>query len=155
MVEWIQKHYHWHPSGYKNQQSPTSLYRVSQTKRNGGFSVTCEMKKKKKKKIWLSNLESMPTSWNTVIFKVRLSFADERRIVSGQGFHKVFSGSPLIHGNKRNTDQWASTKHRMEGFSLHNSSLVGRRNQAKFENDCISWNGHRIKITQPNLMILV
>ena len=28
-------------------------------------------------------------------------------------------------------------------------------NQAKFENDCISRNGHRIKITQPNLMILV
>ena len=43
----------------------------------------------------------------------------------------------------------------MEGFSLHNSSLVGRKNQAKFENDCISRNGHRIKITQPNLMILV
>ena len=36
----------------------------------------------------------------------------------------------LIRGNKRNTDQWASTKHRMEGFSLHNSSLVGRKNQA-------------------------
>ena len=43
----------------------------------------------------------------------------------------------------------------MEGFSLHNSSLVGRKNQAKFENDCISRNGHRIKITQPNSMILV
>ena len=25
----------------------------------------------------------------------------------------------------------ASTKHHIEGFSLHNSSLVGRKNQAK------------------------
>ena len=36
-------------------------------------------------------------------------------------------------GNKRNTDQWASTKSIMEGFSLHNASLIGRKNQAKFE----------------------
>ena len=43
----------------------------------------------------------------------------------------------------------------MEGFARHNSSLIGRKNQATFENDCISQNGHRIKITQPNLMILV
>ena len=98
----------------------------------------------------------MPTSWNTVIFKFRLIFAiDERRIVSGQDFHKVVWWSPLIPGNKRNTDQWASTKHRIEGFSLHNFPLVGRKNQANFENDCISRNRHRIKITQPNLMILV
>ena len=72
--------------------------------------------------------------------------------MSGQSFHK---GSLLICGIKRNADQCASTKHRMEGFSLHNYLLVGRKNQAKFENDCISRNGHRIKITQPNFMILV
>ena len=35
---------------------------------------------------------------------------------------------------------------------LHSS--VAKR-QAKFENDCISRNGHKIKITQPHLMILV
>ena len=35
------------------------------------------------------------------------------------------------------------------------SSVAGRKNPAKFENDCISRNGHRIKFTQPNLMILV
>ena len=46
-------------------------------------------------------------------------------------------------------------KHCMEGLSCHNSPLIGRKNPAKFENDCISRNGHRIKITQPNLMILV
>ena len=49
----------------------------------------------------------------------------------------------------------ASPKHLMEGFSRHNSSLIGRKYQAKFENDCISRSGHRFKITQPNLMILI
>ena len=43
----------------------------------------------------------------------------------------------------------------MKGYSRHNSSLIGRKNQAKFDNDRISRNGHRIKTTQPNLMILV
>ena len=43
----------------------------------------------------------------------------------------------------------------MEGFSRHNSSHISRKNQAKFENDCISRSGHRFKITQQNLMILV
>ena len=43
----------------------------------------------------------------------------------------------------------------MKGHSRHNSSLIGRKNQAKFENDCVLRNGHRIKITQPNSMILV
>ena len=43
----------------------------------------------------------------------------------------------------------------MEGFSPHNASLIGRKNQAKFGNDCISRSGHRFKITQPNLLILI
>ena len=43
----------------------------------------------------------------------------------------------------------------MEALSRHNSSLIGRKYQPKFENDCISRSGHRFKITQPNLMILV
>ena len=43
----------------------------------------------------------------------------------------------------------------MKGISRYNSTLIGRKNQAKFENDCISRNWHRIKITQPNSMILV
>ena len=34
-----------------------------------------------------------------------------------------------------------------------NSPLIRRKNPAKFENDRISRNGHRIKITQPNWMI--
>ena len=88
-------------------------------------------------------------------FSIFACFLRPMRILSGNNFHNVFGGSPLIRGNKRNTDQWASTRHHMEGFSLHNSSLIGRKNQAKFENDCISRGGHRIKIAQPNLMILV
>ena len=46
-------------------------------------------------------------------------------------------------------------KHLMKGHSRHNASLIGRKNQSKFKNDCLSWNGYRINITQPNSMILV
>ena len=53
------------------------------------------------------------------------------------------------------TGSLVSPKHHMKGHSRHNSSLIGRENQAKFENDCVSRNGHRIQITQPNSMILV
>ena len=75
--------------------------------------------------------------------------------MKGKAFHTVFCGSPLIHGSFVTTDQWASPKHLMEALSRHNSSFIGRKNQAKFFNDCISRSGHRFKITQPNLMILV
>ena len=43
----------------------------------------------------------------------------------------------------------------MEGLSRYNSTVIGRKTQAKFENDCVSRNGNRIKITQPNSMILL
>ena len=71
--------------------------------------------------------------------------------------YTVSCGSPLSVFSFVATDQWASTKHHMDDLSRHNSSLIGRKNPAKFENDCISRNGHtcRFKITQPNLMILV
>ena len=111
----------------------------------------------------------MPISWNTVIFKFRLIFAtDERRIVSAKAFHMVFceahwsqwchirpfSAYTVSFVMFVDTDQWASPKHLMKGHS-HNFSLIGRKTRAKFENDCVSKNGHRIKITQPNSMILV
>ena len=67
----------------------------------------------------------------------------------------VFCESPLIRVSFVAKDQWASPKRRMEDFSRHNSSLIGRKTQAKFENDCIARCGHSFKITQPNLMILV
>ena len=98
----------------------------------------------------------MPISWNMVIFKFRSIFAtDERRIMSGMAFHSMFWGIPLNRVSFVETDQWASPKHHMKGHARHNSSLIGRKNQAKFENDCVLRNGHRIKITQPNSMILV
>ena len=53
------------------------------------------------------------------------------------------------------SDQWASPKHHMKGLSWYNSMLISHKNQVKLENYCISRNGHRIKITQPNSMILV
>ena len=43
----------------------------------------------------------------------------------------------------------------MDCLSRQNSSLIGPKNPAKFENYCISRNVHRFKITQPNLTILV
>ena len=52
-------------------------------------------------------------------------------------------------------DQRAYTIHRTECLSRQNPSLIRRKNPAKFENDCISRNGRRIKSTEPNLMILV
>ena len=52
-------------------------------------------------------------------------------------------------------DQRAYTIHRTECLSRQNPSLIRRKNPAKFENDCISRNGCRIKSTEPNLMILV
>ena len=67
----------------------------------------------------------------------------------------VFCASPLIRGNKRNTEQWASNGQRMDCLSRQNSSLIGPKNPPKFEIDCISRNVHRFKITQPNLTILV
>ena len=98
----------------------------------------------------------MTISWNTVIFTFRWIFATgEWRIVAGQTFHTVFCGSPLIRGNKRNTEQWASTGQRMDCLSRQNSSLIGPKYPAKFENYCISRSVHRLKITQPNLTILV
>ena len=51
--------------------------------------------------------------------------------------------------------QRAYTIHRMEDLLRQNPSLVGRKNPAKFEIDCISRNGRRMIITHPNLIILV
>ena len=75
--------------------------------------------------------------------------------MAGQNFHTVFCGSLLIRGNKRNTEQWASTGQRMDCLSRQNSSLISPKNPAKFENDCISRSVHRFKIIQPDLTILV
>ena len=72
-----------------------------------------------------------------------------------KAFHTVFCGSPLFRVSFVATDQWASPKHLMEGLSRHKASLIVHKNQAKFENDCISRSGHKFKTTQPNFMISV
>ena len=80
---------------------------------------------------------------HTVIFKYRLIFATHERIIlSGKAFHYGVLWKPIDCVSFVATDQWASPKHLMVGFSRHNSSLIGRKNQAKFENDCISRGGH-------------
>ena len=146
------------------------LYRVSQKKRNGGFSVHCELKvlhvylftsldqtssaeeidTKIIKFGWVV-LIILPISWYTctVIFKFRSIFAtDERRIMSGIAFHFNALGNPVEPCSFVDTDQWLSQNTTMKGHSQHNPSLIGGKNQAKFENDCVLTNGHRIKITQ-------
>ena len=77
---------------------------------------------------------------------------DEHRIVSGKAFHMVIWGKPIDlcqqkiqHKRKRAYERPFPTQ----------SMLIGRKNQAKFENDCVTRNGHRIKITQPNSMIFI
>ena len=99
----------------------------------------------------------MPISWNTVIFKFCPIFAtDERRIMSWIAFHYNALGNlvePCFfcwHGS-----MGFPQNKTMKGHSQHNPSLIGRKNQAKFKNDSVLTNGHRIKITQSNLMILV
>ena len=95
----------------------------------------------------------MTISWNTVIFKFRLMFATgERRIVAGQTLHMVFCGSPLIRGNKRNTEQllnWIVCPDKI----LRSSVPKIQRNvkMTVFQEVCIDSE----LITQPNLTILV
>ena len=63
----------------------------------------------------------MPTFLNTVNFQISLDFLRPMsEALCREKTSICFGEAPLIRGNKRNTDQWASTKHHMEGFSRHN-----------------------------------
>ena len=88
--------------------------------------------------------------------------------ILGKVFHMVFWWSPLIWITMSHYTPlshlhcffcWHGSigfpKHHMKGHSKHNSSLIGRKIQAKLKNDSVSRNGHRIIITQPNSMLLV
>ena len=108
------------------------LYRMSQKKRNGGFSVTMQAK----------NVIFFFYIIRESIFRRREWHQDH-----GEAHWSVATKDTRINGLPHNTI--------MEGFSRHNSLLIGRKNQAKSENNCISRSGHRFKTTQPNLMILV
>ena len=145
------------------------LYRVSQKKRNGGFSVPC----RPKMSYFFTSLDKTSSAEenDTKIVKVGwvilnlCTFLEIRSFSNFAGFlgpmseefcrdkQSMSCGSPLFRVSFVATDQRASTKHHMEGLSRHNSSLTGSKTPAKFENDRISRNSHRIKITQPNLMI--
>ena len=147
------------------------IYRVSQKKRNGGFSVHCELKVL----FIFTSLDGASSAeendaliiqfgwvililWPFLEIRSFSNFAGFLRRISGELWRdkpsiQCFCGSPLIRGNKRNMEQWASTGRRMDCLSRQNSSLIRPKNPAKFENDRISWNDHRIKITQPNLKI--
>ena len=90
------------------------------------------------------------------MFKYRLTFAtDERRIVSGKVFHNYGVLWKPICVSFVATDQWASPNTLWKAFPDTILRSSGRKNQAKFENDCISRGGHRFKITLPKLVILV
>ena len=91
-------------------------------------------------------------------FQISLDFCDRwAKNYVGNGLSWGVLGKPIdpCQQKKNTVVQWDPPKHRLKGHSRHNSSLIGRKNQAKFENDGLLRNGHRIKITQPNSMILV
>ena len=76
-------------------------------------------------------------------------------------FHMLFWGSPLIRVNNKYSVSGKTGVcdfvqinglHQntiMKGLPRHNSTLISRQNQAKFENDCILRNWHSIQLTQP------
>ena len=142
------------------------VYRVSQKKRNGGFSVPCELKV-----LYLftsldqtSSAEENDTKiikfdwvililWPFVKTQSFSNFAwflqtDERRIMLRMAFHCCVLGE--AHWSVSTIETWFNRIPKgiiMKGYSRHNSSLIGCKNRAKFENDRISRNGHRIKTT--------
>ena len=118
------------------------LYRMSQKKRNGGFSVHCELI------VWYiftpldkaSSAEENDTSiikfcWVILIlydhflksghFQLSLDFSERwTKNCGGTNLpYTVFCGSPLIRGMKRNTEQWASTGQRMDCLQILRSSV--------------------------------
>ena len=144
---------------------------MSHKKRNGGFSVQCELKvlnifTSLDKASSAEENDAMIIQFGWVIL-ILWPFLEIRSFSNFAGFlgrmseefcrdrqsiHRpveahcsVFLLLPRINGLPQ--------KHRMGGLSRHNSPLIRRKNPAKFENDRISRNGHRIKITQPNWMI--
>ena len=73
----------------------------------------------------------MPTSWNTVIFKFRLIFAtDERIIVSGKVFYMVFLGKTIDPRQQKKPGSMGFHKTRMKGLSLN---IILRSSVAKIK----------------------
>ena len=146
------------------------LYRVSHKKRNGGFSVACDLKVPY---LFTSSNQATPAEENdTKIikwfwfyghllkhshFQISLDFCDQwAKDYVGNGLSLLcFGEAHWSVSTKESRFNRIPQSIIMKGYSRHNSSLIGRKKRAKFKNDRISRNGHRIKTTQPNLMILV
>ena len=78
--------------------------------------------------------------------------SDHEELLIGRPFILYF-GKPIIDPRQQMIQRKRKTGIIiMKGHSRHNYSLIGRKNQAKFENDRVSRNGH---FTLPNSMILV
>ena len=149
------------------------IYRVSHKKRNGGFSVACDLKVPYL--FTSSNQATLAEENDTKIIKFDWVILILCPFVKTQSFSNfawflppmseglcwewpfivVFWGSHWSVSTKETRFNRIPQNIKMKGYSRHNSSLIGRKNRAKFENDRISRNGHRFKTTQPNLMILV
>ena len=75
--------------------------------------------------------------------------------VSGKAFHYGVFEKAHWSVSTKETAFISRNGHMKAIWFPTQSTLIGRRNQAKFENHCVSRNAHRIKIAQPNSMILV
>ena len=132
------------------------IYRVSQKKRNGGFSVHCELKVLYIF-ISLDRISSAEENGTKIIKfdSVVLILCTFLEIRSFSNFARFLGRMSEEYCRDRQSIRCPveahcsvflllPQKHRMEGLSCHNSPLIGRKNPAKFENDHISRNGHRI-----------
>ena len=86
--------------------------------------------------IWLSNFDSMPRALiSNFAWFLRPMSVD--CVGNGLSYARFRLRCMLL----LDTDQWASANYWMLLWIL----LIGRKNQAKFENDCVSRNWHKIK----------
>ena len=149
------------------------IYRVSHKKRNGGFSVVCDLKvpylftsSNQATSIEENDTKIIKFDWVILIlwpFVKTQSFSNFtwflRPMSEGLCWEWPFI---VVFWEAHWSVSTIETRFNripqgiiMKGYSRHNSSLIGGKNRAKFGNDRISRNGHRIKTTQPKLMILV
>ena len=137
-----------------------ALYRVSPKKRNGGFSVPCELKVlyyftplDKASSAEENDTKIIKFCWVSLIlysFLEMQSFSNfpwilrpmSEELCMEKASIMVFCGSLLIRVSFVATDQWASPERRMKDFSRHNSSLIGREIQANLKMT-IARSGHR------------
>ena len=99
----------------------------------------------------------MPISFNAVIFQFHwLLWATDRRIMSRMAFLCVVVKNPIDRcKQKKRAPIGFSRNITMKGDSWHKERLATCQIRVKFENDHLSRNWHKIRITQPNLMIEV